>query len=132
MFWHTQRRLRDHIDMLVRILAGSIVKINAKLEMIQETVDRIAAHVDNVEGNTEKLESMMSEELDALTEIKTKLDDLLDDVKARWNVLAGELSAEGKTEAASINEAIDAFQAEIGDADGSDNETPVVEETPGV
>lgn len=114
--------------MLVRVLTGSIVSINAELEMIQETLDRLATHVDNVEGNQDRMENLMSEELDALTEIKTKLADLHEDVKARINVAAGELSAEGKAEMDRVTAAIDAFQAEIGDANGSDTETPPVDD----
>lgn len=70
----------------------------------------------------------MSQEVDALNEIKTRLADIHADVKARLDVVAGELSAEGKSEVEAIKSALDSFDAEIGDADGSDTpEAPPVD-----
>lgn len=80
----------------------------------------------HIEAVLRRMETIMSAEVDALNEIKTRLADIHDDVKARLDVVAGELSEEGKSEVEAIKSALDSFDAEIGDADGS--ETPPVDE----
>lgn len=82
----------------------------------------------HIEAALRRMENTMSAEVDALNEIKTKLADVHDDVKARLDVVAGELSAEGKNQVEAIKSALDSFDAEIGDADGS--EAPPVEPAP--
>lgn len=111
-------RLQQTVDVLANALTQYIIKINLSLEAIRAAQKR--------------MEIIMSQETDALHELIAKVTDLHDDVKARINVAAGELSAEGKSEMDKVTAAIDAFQAEIGDANGSDNEAPPVEETPPV
>lgn len=86
----------------------------------------VLAIVVKIDGRLRRMEHTMSQEVDALNEIKTKLAAVHDDVKARLNVVAGELSAEGKTQVDAITAALDAFDAEIGDADGS--EAPPVDD----
>lgn len=114
-----RRRQQTVIDVLSGVLTKEFPRIRAGLEILDVKLNR--------------MERMMSAELDALNEIKAKLADLLDDVKARLDVVAGELSAEGKSEVESIKDSIDAFHAEIGDADGSDTpEAPPVDNTPTV
>lgn len=77
-----------------------------------------------VEATLHRMEIKMSQEVDALNEIKAKLEDVHADVKARLDVVAGELSAEGRAEVERIKDALDSFDAEVGDADGSDEQPP--------
>jgi hypothetical protein len=77
-----------------------------------------------------RMEKIMSQEVDALKDLAAKLEDVHADVKARLDVVAGELSAEGKAEVDRIKSALDSFDAEVGDADGSDTPAAVEPGTP--
>lgn len=68
----------------------------------------------------------MANEVEQLDEIKTKLADVHGDVKAKLDQVRAEVSPEGQTALDEIKAALDNFDAEVGDADGSDN--PVVTE----
>jgi hypothetical protein len=73
------------------------------------------------------MEIHMANEVEQLNAIKARLVDVHDDVKARLEQVRGEVSAEGQTALDEVVAAIDNFDAEIGDADGSD--TPPVDPT---
>lgn len=66
------------------------------------------------------LEDHMSQETEAFAELEAKLDDLIADVRALLVQEAGNLSPAGQAAADALNAKLDAFDAEIGDADGSD------------
>ncbi len=94
----------------------------------RKNLTKIILALNRIESKLHRMEITMSQEVDALDEIKAKLADVHDDVKARLDVVAGELSAEGKAEVDAIKDALTAFDTEIGDADGSD--TPDTEAPP--
>ncbi len=72
-----------------------------------------------------RLEQFMATEAEVLAVISGKLDAIFADVRALLVSERAQLSEEGQEQADNIVGALDAFQAEIGDADGSD--TPPVE-----
>jgi hypothetical protein len=77
------------------------------------------------------LEALMSAESDALNAVSAKVDDLVADVRAALDILRAErdsLGDEGQAALDELTAKVDAFDAEIGDADGSD--TPPVPEAP--
>lgn len=113
-------RKRQRQQLVIDVLAATLTK----------EVARIRASLDIIHDQLTRMDKKMTQELDALTEIKAKLVDLHEDVIARLNVAAGELSAEGKAEVESIIGAITAFDNEIGDADGSDTPATPVDDVP--
>jgi len=69
-----------------------------------------------------------AEQINALT---AKVDDLVNDVRAALSALGAErenLTADGQAALDTLNAKVDAFDAEVGDADGSD--TPATPEEP--
>jgi hypothetical protein len=68
----------------------------------------------------QRMEQKMGKELDALGALAAKVDDLIADVRALLASEAGNLSPEGQEKADALMAKVDAFDAEIGDADGSD------------
>jgi hypothetical protein len=77
------------------------------------------------------LEDHMSQETEAFASLEAKLDDLIADVRALLEAERGNLSPEGQAAADALNAKLDAFDAEVGDADGSDTPPPPpVEPTP--
>ncbi|MET0701668.1 MAG: hypothetical protein ABWY93_18615 [Mycobacterium sp.] len=62
----------------------------------------------------------MATEAEQLNVIKSKLSDVHADVKARLDAVRAELSPEGAAALDEVVAALDTFDAEIGDADGSD------------
>lgn len=71
----------------------------------------------------------MVRETEALNEIKSKLADVHADVRAKLEEVRGELSVDGQRALDEVSEALRSFDAEIGDADGSD--TPAAPQEPG-
>jgi len=72
------------------------------------------------------LEITMATEADAINALTAKVDDLIADVRAALAVIAGPdntLGVEGQAALDGLVAKVDAFDAEVGDADGSD--TPV-------
>jgi hypothetical protein len=67
----------------------------------------------------------MATEAEQLQIIKDKLTDVHADVRAKLDQVRAETSPEGQALLDEVSQAITAFDAEIGDADGSD--TPPVE-----
>lgn len=66
----------------------------------------------------------MSQETDALAALSAKLDTLIADVRAALAALnadAGNLSPEGQAALDDLNAKVDAFGAEVGDADADGN-----------
>lgn len=71
------------------------------------------------------LEELVSAETDAVAALSAKVDDLIADVRAKLVEIAATVSPEGQAALDELNAKLDAFDAEVGDADGSD--TPPVE-----
>lgn len=69
----------------------------------------------------------MATEADQLTAVLTKISDVHADVKAKLDQVRAEVSPEGQAKFDEVVSAIDAFDAEIGDADGSDTPTEPVD-----
>ena len=73
-----------------------------------------------------RMEHSMATEAEQLTALSTKVDDLINDVRAALAALAADrdnLGPDGQAALDSLTAKVDAFDAEVGDADGSD--TPV-------
>ena len=73
------------------------------------------------------LEDLMANEAEQLSALSTKLDDVIADVRAALAILTAErdnLGSEGQAALDSLSAKVDAFDAEIGDKDGSDTPTP--------
>ncbi len=72
-----------------------------------------------------RLECLMATATEQLNELSTKVDDLIADVRAALEVINNDddLSADAQAALDGLNAKIDAFDTEVGDADGSD--TPV-------
>lgn len=75
------------------------------------------------------LEELMVSEVERVAAIDAKLDDLIADVRAVLTSVRGELSPEGVAAVDALEAKLDAFDAEIGDGDGSDTPAPPVEPT---
>lgn len=73
------------------------------------------------------LEAVMATEAEQLNALSAKVDDLISDVRAALATLAAErdnLGPDGQAAIDSLNAKVDAFDAEVGDADGSDTPAP--------
>ena len=69
------------------------------------------------------LEELMATEAEQLTTLSTKLDDVIADVRAALAILTAErdnLGPEGQAALDSLTAKVEAFDTEVGDADGSD------------
>lgn len=65
----------------------------------------------------DRLEQLMASEVDAINALSAKVDTLIADVRAALAVVsAGQLSPEGQAAVDSLNAKLDAFGAEVGDA----------------
>jgi hypothetical protein len=72
------------------------------------------------------LEEVMATATEQLTALSTKVDDLISDVRAALAVINDdELSADAQSALDGLSDKIAAFDAEVGDADGSDTPAPV-------
>jgi uncharacterized coiled-coil protein SlyX len=70
-----------------------------------------------------RMENTMATEAEQLTALSTKVDDLVADVRAALAALAADrdsLGPDGQAALDSLTAKVDAFDAEVGDADGSD------------
>jgi outer membrane murein-binding lipoprotein Lpp len=78
------------------------------------------------------LEAAMATAREQLDTLNGKVDDLIADVRAARDTLAAErenLTAEGQAAFDTLSAKVDAFDAEIGDADGSDTPAGPVDGT---
>jgi uncharacterized coiled-coil protein SlyX len=78
----------------------------------------------------DQLEATMATETEQLTALSAKIDDVISDVRAALAILTAErdnLGTEGQAALDALNAKLDAFDAEVGDADGSDTPPPPVE-----
>lgn len=85
----------------------------------------ILVQLNRIETRMEEFMATAAEQLNALS---AKLDDLIADVRAALEALAAErenLTPAGQAALDALTAKVDAFDAEVGDADGSD--TPPVE-----
>jgi hypothetical protein len=74
-----------------------------------------------------RMEQMMATEAEQIGALTTKVDDLVADVRAALEALEAErdnLGAEGQAALDTLTAKVEAFDAEIGDADGSDVPEP--------
>ena len=88
--------------------------------------------LDGIEARLAALEAIVATEVEALNALTTKVDDLVADVRAALEQLraeVGNLSPEGQAALDALEAKVDAFDAEVGDADGSDT-PPGPEPTP--
>lgn len=75
-----------------------------------------------------KLEEHMATEVEQLTALSAKVDDLIADVRAALAALQADvanLSPEGQAALDALTAKLAAFDVEVGDADGSDTPPPV-------
>ncbi len=87
--------------------------------------------LDTVLAQLTRLENAMATAAEQLTALSAKVDDLASDVRAALDILRADrenLSEEGQAAFDELSAKVDAFDAEIGDADGSD--TPAEPEAP--
>ncbi|MEU8334818.1 hypothetical protein [Micromonospora tulbaghiae] len=78
-----------------------------------------------------RLETAMATAAEQLNTLSTKVDDLVSDVRAALDILRSErdnFSPDAQTAFDQLDQKVAAFDAEIGDADGSD--TPATPEEP--
>lgn len=83
---------------------------------LQPIVDRLTA-----------MEATMATEAEQLNALSAKVDDLISDVRAALDILRADrdnLGPEGQAAFDALDAKVSAFDAEIGDADGSDTPTP--------
>lgn len=78
----------------------------------------------------EHLENLMATEAEQITALSAKVDDVINDVRAALAILTADkanFSVEGQAAFDALSAKVDAFDAEVGDADGSDTppEAPV-------
>lgn len=74
-----------------------------------------------------RLERNMATAAEQLNDLSTKFDDLVNDVRAALAALAAErenLTTTGQAALDTLTAKVDAFDTEVGDADGSDNPPP--------
>jgi hypothetical protein len=85
----------------------------------------ILKDLDAIKTELRKQGRLMATATEQLTALSAKVDDLVADVRAALAVINGdELSTEAQAALDGVNSKLDAFDAEVGDADGSDT-TPV-------
>jgi len=74
-----------------------------------------------------RMEAHMANEAEQITALSAKVDDVISDVRAALAILTAErdnLGAEGQAALDALSAKVDAFDAEVGDADGSDAVAP--------
>lgn len=72
-----------------------------------------------------RMEKLMATATEQLNNLSSKVDDLISDVRAALATINNDdLSAEAQTALDGLTAKIDAFDAEVGDADGSDGTVP--------
>lgn len=83
-------------------------------------------HVDHTE-QLDRMEQLMTTEAEQITAVGAKVDDLIDDVRAALAALEADrdnLGPDGQAALDTLAGKVEAFDAEVGDANGSD-EPPV-------
>lgn len=101
-----------------------VVDLDPLQESLAGTLTHIKADLTIIKAEVRKLGRDMATATEQLTALTAKVDDLIADVRAALAVIGGdELSPEAQASLDAINAKVDAFDAEVGDADGSD--TPV-------
>jgi hypothetical protein len=80
--------------------------------------------LDIVLAQLQRMENLMVREAEVLDTILGKVNDVFADVRALLAAERAQMSDEGQAKADELTAAIDAFDAEIGDADGSDVPPP--------
>lgn len=96
-------------------------------QRIQEAFDRQQAMDEKLDLVLEMLGEFMATAAEQLNALNVKLDDLIADVQAALATLNAErenLTTPGQAALDSITAKVAAFDAEIGDADGSDTPVP--------
>lgn len=83
-------------------------------------LQRLEGSQRRIEQFLTRMEIAMANEMEQLNSIKGKLADVHADVKAKLDQVRAEVSPEGQAAFDEIAAALDSFDAEIGDADGSD------------
>lgn len=81
----------------------------------------------------ERLERRMATAKQQLDDLSTKVDDLISDVRSALDAISADrenLSDEGQAAFDTLSSKVDAFDAEVGDADGSDTVVPAEPESP--
>jgi uncharacterized coiled-coil protein SlyX len=96
---------------------GCVHCVPCSLERIQLTLTR--------------MEAVMASEVEQLNTIKSRIADVHNDVVARLDEVRSELSPEGQASLDEITDALRSFDAEVGDADGSDTPPPATGDTGG-
>lgn len=94
----------------------------------QPTIGDVLAAAHLALASTTRLETVMATATEQLTALSTKVDDLVSDVRAALDILRADrenLTTEAQTALDGLVAKVDAFDAEVGDADGSD--TPPLE-----
>jgi len=92
-------------------------------QQIQEAFDRLEGMDEKLDLVLEMLGEFMATAAEQLNLLNTKLDDLIADIRAALEALNAErenLTPTGQAALDAITVKVDAFDAEIGDADGSD------------
>jgi hypothetical protein len=105
----------DSMDALRGLLAGMVDALGRLAHTATETARAVRA--------LPRLEIAMASAAEQLTELSAKVDDLVADVRALLAAAAGDrenLSTDGQAAFDSLAAKVDAFDAEVGDADGSD------------
>lgn len=94
----------------------------------------IHVHLDglvDLAARIERMETIMANETEQITALSDRIDDLIGDVRAALDILRAErdnLGADGQAAFDALDAKVAAFDAEVGDADGSD--TPAEPEDP--
>lgn len=93
----------------------------------QPSAADLLAAVHLVLASTTRLEIAMATAREQLDQLSAKVDDLVADVRAALDALRAErenLTPDGQAAFDTLAAKVDAFDAEVGDADGSDNPQP--------
>jgi hypothetical protein len=93
-----------------------VIDFDPLIEAIEDKLKPIRAEL-------RKLGKDMATATEQLTALSAKVDDLVADVRAALAVINGDtLSTEAQAALDGVNAKLDAFDAEVGDADGSDTQ----------
>jgi hypothetical protein len=101
------------------------------LVVIEVDLEPLAAQLKAIRTTLRKQGRLMATEAAQLTALSAKVDDLIGDVRAALDKLSADrdqLGPEGQAALDQLTAKVDAFDAEVGDADGSD--TPPVVDAP--
>lgn len=94
------------------------------------TLPDIHIHLHGLVDHTpqlDRMEARMATEAEQITAMSAKVDDLVSDVRAALDILRAErdnLGEAGQAAFDALSAKVEAFDAEVGDADGSDEPEP--------